>query len=226
MSRCLDAGLARLPAKPAGPIVDLGCGPGRSSFDLAARTDELVLGIDLHVALARFAARTLRSGRVDYPRRRIGLVYERRSFPLDLQGTERVDFWAADAAALPLPDASCNLAVGLNLLDCLGTPTEGLSSIGRVLRDGGAAILATPYDWSAAATPVENWLGGHSQRGAHAGAAEPLLRMLMAGDERTACGLAMVADVEDIPWQVRLHERATMRYSSHMVVAQRMRRSA
>ncbi len=222
--RCIEAGLALLPDPPEGPALDLGCGPGRATFTLAAHTGGLVLGIDLNLPLVQFAARTLRTGRVDYPRRRIGMVYDRRAFPVDLAGTERVDFWAADAAALPLADASCGLVAGLNLLDCLGAPGEGLASIGRVLRDGGIAILATPYDWSGTTTPVENWIGGHSQRGPHGGAAEPLLRGLLGPDGRAGSGLEALAEIERVPWHVRMHARSTMRYASHLVAARRLRR--
>jgi SAM-dependent methyltransferase len=219
--RCLEAGLAHLPQRAVRRVIDLGCGPGRTSFALAERTGALVLGVDLHVSLIRFAARVLRNGRVAYPRRRIGLVYDRRDFPVDLPEREKVDFWAADAAALPFPEDHADLAVGLNLLDCLGAPAQGLASIGRVLGDGASAILAMPYDWSAGATPVENWVGGHSQRGPHGGAAEPLLRMLLEGGAGSASGLALVAEVPDVPWHVRMHERSVMQYSSHLVVARR-----
>jgi SAM-dependent methyltransferase/uncharacterized protein YbaR (Trm112 family) len=222
--RCLDAGWALLPQPPAGPVLDLGCGPGRTSFALAQRTGGLVLGVDLHAPLIRLAAHILRDGRIDYPRRRIGLVYDRRTFPVDLPGRDRVDFWAADAAALPFPDASCGLAVGLNLIDCLGAPATGLAAIGGVLADGAPTILATPYDWSGVTTPVENWIGGHSQRGPHGGAAEPLLRMLLQGD--AASGLTLLAEIDDAPWQVRMHERAVMRYASHLIVARRQARGA
>ncbi len=222
--RCLEAGLSHLPRKSAARVIDLGCGPGRTSFALAERTGGLVLGIDLHVPLIRFAARVLRNGQVDYPRRRIGLVYDRHAFPVAFPDSARVDFWAADAAALPLPEGQTDLAVGLNLLDCLGAPAQGLTSIGRVLCDGASAILAMPYDWSGGTTPVENWVGGHSQRGPHGGAAEPLLRMLLEDGPGSASALSLVADVPDVPWHVRMHERSIMQYSSHLVVARRKSR--
>ena len=40
---------------------------------------------------------------------------------------------------------------------------------------GGHVLIATPYNESTRATAIESWIGGHSQRGQHAGAAEPFL---------------------------------------------------
>jgi hypothetical protein len=85
-----------------------------------------------------------------------------------------------------------------------------------VLRPGGTAIIATPYDWSPSATAVEQWLGGHSQRGAQRGASEPVLRRLLS-----EAGLEIVSEQPSIPWRLRLHDRSTMEYSVHVVVAKR-----
>ena len=67
-------------------VIDAGCGAGGTSFALAAHNPEaLVLGLDTNVALLRLARSAL-AGEVSYPRRRIGLVYDRRRFPVDLPG--------------------------------------------------------------------------------------------------------------------------------------------
>ena len=107
---------------PARRVLDLGCGAGRTAFDLAARHPEaLVLGIDVNLALLRLAHGAAR-GRISYPRRRIGLVYDRRAFAVDLPGAARVDFWACDAAALPVEPGTADLITALNLLDCVAGP--------------------------------------------------------------------------------------------------------
>ena len=93
--RCL-ARLLELagPGVPGGPVLDLGCAAGRTSFALAkACPDALVLGADMHLGLLRLARRAA-GGEVSYPRRRIGLVYDRRRYAVALEGSERVDFWA------------------------------------------------------------------------------------------------------------------------------------
>lgn len=219
MLRCLEAGLRALDGPLSGAIIDMGCAAGRSSFALAAAGEGLVLGVDLNLPLLRLAARALAEGIVAYPRRRIGMVYDRREFPVHFAASERVDFWLADALALPFPEGSFGAAAALNLLDCLTSPHAALIELGRVLSSAGRAILTTPYDWSPATTSPEAWIGGHSQRGPHAGAAEPLLRRLLSGEEGAEPGLQLIAEMNDLPWQVRLHDRSMMQYRVHLLVA-------
>jgi SAM-dependent methyltransferase/uncharacterized protein YbaR (Trm112 family) len=203
-----------LPLNPeglgAGPVLDLGCSVGRSSFELAARTDGLVLGVDLNFSMLRVASRALRTGRIRYPRRRVGVVYDRREFDVDLVGSDRVDFWHCDVTALPFAEASFPQVLSLNLIDCLQDPRGHLVALRQVLRAGGTALLCTPFDWSTAATPMESWVGGHSQRGAEAGDSRAALHALLAQAE---LGLQIRAETDSIPWQVRIHERSIMHYA-------------
>src|SRR5207244_12923800 len=132
-----------------------------------------------------------------------------------------VDFWCCDATTLPFAPATFAFAQSINVIDCLAAPRDALAEMARVLRPGAAALIATPYDWSPPATPVEQWLGGHSQRGPHRGAPEPALRRLLE-----EVGLAIVSEEPSRPWRVRLHERSTVEYAVHTVVARRTRLSS
>lgn len=206
---------------PAGPTLDLGCAVGRPAFELCARREGLVLGVDLNFAMLRVAARALREGRAVYPRRRVGLVYDRREFPLTFPGSERLDFWACDALALPFADDSFSLATSLNVLDCVADPREHLATLGRVLRPSGQALLTTPYDWSPGATAPEAWIGGHSQRGGR-GPSEPILRELLGESEHPARvpTLRLRGELESLPWTVRIHDRYSANYGVHLLVAE------
>ena len=225
MLRTLELGRELAGPAPAGPIIDVGCSVGRSSFALAEGGTELVLGVDLNFAMLRLAAEVLRHGTVRYPLRRAGLVYQRREFPALFAQRDRVDFWACDAAALPFAPGTFSLAVSMNLLDCVYAPKELLASIGRVLEEGGKVVLTCPYDWSPSATPVEAWLGGHSQRSPMAGACEVVLRTLLTpgAHPNSLNTLKLLVERENLPWQVRLHDRSTMTYNLHLVVAERCR---
>lgn len=220
--RCLARLLAMAGPAPASRVLDLGCAAGRTSFDLAAHCpDALVLGLDRNLALLRLARRA-GEGVVSYPRRRIGLVYDRRRFPVAAEGAARVDFWACDALALPFVPGAADLAAALNLLDCVAEPRRLLAGLAEAVRPGGRVLLATPYDWSTRATPVETWIGGHSQRAGHGGAGEPFLRALLrdGAHARSVAGLRLL-DEADLPWQTRLHDRSTMLYRAHLLALAR-----
>ncbi|MBI5384822.1 MAG: methyltransferase domain-containing protein [Verrucomicrobia bacterium] len=224
MLRSLETGKQLAGPLAPGPVLDAGCSVGRGTFALAEQGDELVLGVDMNFAMLRLAGEVLRGGRVRYPRRRVGLVYETREFPAEFARRENVDFWACDATALPFPDGTFSLATALNVLDCVSTPRELLASFGRALKPGGKAVLACPYDWSVAATPLEGWLGGHSQRSPLAGSSAEMLRRLLrpGATPGSVNTLRLIAERDDLPWRVRLHERSTMTYRLHLVAAERV----
>lgn len=106
-------------------VLDLGCGPGVSTFVLAERLGpraELV-GIDLaHKMIAR--ARR-------HQRRRFGLI-------------ENVRFEQADAARMSFVDASFDLALGHSFLYLVPDQAAVLREVMRVLRPGGALVLMEP----------------------------------------------------------------------------------
>lgn len=221
-SRCLSKMLEL--AQPwevarARQVLDIGCAGGRTSFDLAAATgDGLILGIDSNLALLRLAQGVASNGHVAYARRRIGTVYDDRRFAAALPGRERTDFWACDATALPFAAGTVDLVAGLNLLDCVVDPQRLLVLLAALIRDGGALLLATPFDWSTRATPAAGWIGGHSQRGASGGSAEPLLKMLVTEGEHPAAvqGLRLLG-IGEAEWHTRLHERSAVQYKSHLL---------
>ncbi len=217
--RCLDAGLGLIGKAPQSPTIDIGCSVGRTSFELATRVDGLILGIDMHLPMLRVARRVLETGVVSYPRRRVGIVYDRREFEVGFEEAERVDFWVCDALALPFRDAIFGTAIGLNVLDCLGSPRDLLDRLGAILSPGGTAVISTPYDWSTGATPVEAWIGGHSQRGPDQGASEPFLRALLTegAHPQSVAGLKILGEIVDFPWQARLHDRSIVSYAAHVL---------
>ncbi len=221
--RCLAHLLEAAPAGVVSRALDLGCAAGRSSHDIAARHPEaLVLGVDVNLELLRLARGAL-SGTVSYPRRRIGIVYDRRVFPVPTGCGDRVDFWACDALALPFAAGAADLAVALNVLDCVAEPARLLARLVASVRPGGRILLATPYDWSTRATPIETWIGGHSQRADHAGAAEPFLRMLLTegAHASSVAGVRVLAETAAWPWHTRLHDRASVAYRCHLLALER-----
>ncbi|HEX6084606.1 MAG TPA: methyltransferase domain-containing protein [Thermoanaerobaculia bacterium] len=208
-------GQAILPVRTDGTVrpplaLDVGCATGGVTFAIAERTNALTLGVDLNFAMLRVASKALRAGRVRFARRRVGIVYDRRE--IDVQSNANVDFWCCDATALPFANDAFQFGASLNIVDCVSAPREALRELARVVN--GEVLVATPYDWAPTATPVEGWLGGHSQRGTNRGASEPVLHALLR-----ELGLEIVRDEPHVPWRVRLHERSSVDYDVHAIVA-------
>ncbi|MBR0669289.1 methyltransferase domain-containing protein [Roseomonas hellenica] len=226
VARALRAGLAMLgEGVPEGPALDIGCSVGRASMELAAAGGGPVLGVDLNFSMLRLAQRAILRGRVAYQRRRIGLVYDPRDFAVPAPDAARIDFWASDAMALPFGAGAFARISALNVLDCVPSPVALLNAVAVLLRPAGGAVLSTPYDWAPSATEPAFWIGGHSQRGPHQGAAEPLLRALLTEGQhpQSIAGIAIAGEDPAFPWAVRLHARSTMVYALHLLA---LRKSA
>ncbi|OMH33785.1 methyltransferase domain-containing protein [Motiliproteus sp. MSK22-1] len=212
--KCLDYAVNKTESCWQGPVIDAGCSVGRTTFELAQITKKPVLGIDLNFSMLRLAQKILRERKVSYPRRRIGVVYDRREFEVNFEEIEQVDFWACDAQTLPFNDDSVTALTAFNLIDCVPSPLSFLTEIARIVETDGTAIIATPYDWSPHATSMEQWIGGHSQRGPDKGSAEPFIRALLTpgAHPQSITGLELVEGINNLAWQTRLHDRCTVNY--------------
>ena len=225
-TQILDKGLDRImqPGSVCGPVLDLGCSVGRTTFRLRERLGPEagpVLGVDLNFAMLRIAREAATRGRIRYPRRVGGIVYERREFSIPGPGGA-VEFWCADALALPFQPRSFDLVVSMNLLDCVAAPRDHLASIRDLLLPGGRALLATPFDWSPAATAPEAWIGGHSPYDALKGRGERVIRSLLNGKHPASVkGLSVIEEIDSLPWVVRLHDRSSVHYETDLFVLAR-----
>jgi SAM-dependent methyltransferase len=219
----LRQGLGKLDQKITGPVIDMGCSVGRTSFELAQVCDDIVLGVDLNFSMVQTASKIMNTGLLSYPKRTVGMVYEPMEYPVNFPKVTHLDFWVCDAMALPFSDGKFCFALSYNVLDCVTSPYDHLKEIARLLGKNAKAIVSSPYDWTQGATPVEAWIGGHSQRGTTRGSSELLLRSLLSGGEHPNAiqELEIVSEIENFPWELRIHERSTMNYSVHMTMVKK-----
>jgi SAM-dependent methyltransferase len=108
---------------PSGQTLDLGCGEGRFSRDLAALGHDVV-GVDASPALLAAARET----------------------------APEIEVHEADAAALPFEDASFGLVVGFMSLQDVENFEGAIRECGRVLSPGGRLCLAVVHPINSAET--------------------------------------------------------------------------
>lgn len=107
--------------EPSGRTLDLGCGEGRLSRDLAALGHDVV-GVDASPAMID-AAREAAPG---------------------------MEFHLADAASLPFADASCGLVIAFMSLQDVDDLRGGIREAARVLAPGGRLCVATVHPLNSA----------------------------------------------------------------------------
>jgi ubiquinone/menaquinone biosynthesis C-methylase UbiE len=102
-------------------VLEVGCGPGHLSVQLAGQHRLEVTGVDLDPAMIARAA-----ANIDRAANRDG---------------RRPSFLVGDVAALAFPDRSFDLVVSTLSMHHWADPAAALAEIGRVLRPGGRALI-------------------------------------------------------------------------------------
>jgi len=195
-----------------GRAVELGCGPGRAVYELAATAD-VVVGVDAQLAALRRARRLLDGESIDYGRRIVGRHYEtvRVAAPARV---DNVTLVCADALDPPLIPQSYDRVVALNLLDAVVSPPQLLAVVDGLCAPGGEVILASPYAWQSGIVADEHRFGG-------ADPAAALRRRFVDGDGLEA--RYRVEDEAELPWVLRRDARSAVVYQVHWLRARKSR---
>lgn len=115
---------AALGARPGDRILDVGCGPGFYVTELleAVGPEGSVVGLDISADMLAVAAKRA-------------------------EGHGNVTFYEADASSLPVPDASFDRAVCVQVLEYVRDVPTALREMHRALRPGGR-VLVWDVDWA------------------------------------------------------------------------------
>jgi SAM-dependent methyltransferase len=147
--------LGKCARKGRGLALDLGCGMGRSTFDLAKR-NETAVGLDADFQALSKAASFQREGKIEYELKIRSLL----SVPAvsAFKPADNAIFVLADALDPPFPRESFETVCACNFIDSVGSPKKLLKEMDFLLRSGGKMVLASPFSWRAEVTPARNWL--------------------------------------------------------------------
>ena len=188
---------------------------------MVSKSKTLTLGIDVNFAMLHAASQIMRKGHFKYARRDVGTVYRQRTIEFQAENADLVDFWAADALALPFKDEQFGRIHSMHVLDAVTDPILHISEMARTLSDDGKMGILCPYDWSPNVTEFKNWVGGSAQMGALEGRSEDTLHWIIKDTNARpdSRDLIIIDEAESLPWLLRIHSRAVMHYTSHLTVA-------
>lgn len=112
------ANLAVLDPRPGETVLDLGCGNGKllPELDRAMTGRGRIVGVDMSPDMLGMAAEATR-------------------------GLETVELRAGDALAIPLPDASVDRIVSIQVFEYIADLAPALAECARVLRPGGLLVI-------------------------------------------------------------------------------------
>jgi 5-histidylcysteine sulfoxide synthase/putative 4-mercaptohistidine N1-methyltranferase len=161
---CIEKTLPFLAGRATGKALDIGCGAGRSSFELAKVFDS-VQALDLSVRAIEAPASLQETGRQRYVCPDEGeLQLFREVLLADFDGypavKDKIAFMQGDACNLPTKFTGYDLVFAGNLLDRLYDPARFLELIQDRINLNGLLVLVSPYTWCESHTPREKWLGG------------------------------------------------------------------
>lgn len=125
---------------PGQTLLDVGCGPGTVTIDLAGRVAPGdVVGVDTSAAVVEAAAKAAADA-----------------------GTPNVTFQVGDAYALDFPDDSFDVVHAHQVLQHLSDPVAALREMRRVAKPGGVvAVRDADYDgmaWYPPSSGLDDWL--------------------------------------------------------------------
>lgn len=140
-------------------VVDIGCGAGRLTGELARRVqDGFVIGIDYSSAMVAMARKVL------FTNIHSAISFRVRTSKLKLVSAEmsgwginNAALWIADAQRIPLRSSSVDMVACANLLHRVEDPRKVIQEIQRVLKNSGVLLASNSYDWREKDTPPRLW---------------------------------------------------------------------
>jgi len=183
-----------------GRALELGCAVGRSTFELA-RWSEEVVGIDSSGLFIEAAQSIRESGRIEIRRAEEGAIFTllRRELPPDIR-RESCRFALGDATELGSGIGLFDVVLAANLIDRVKRPKKLLHSFSEIVCPGGHLIITSPYTWLEEFTPAAEWLGGIRDNLGQA-------MFSLPGIRRELNGSFMLEHMQDMPFLIREHAR-------------------
>lgn len=148
-------------------VLELGCGVGRTSFELAKVFAE-VTGVDPTARTIRIGVEMVDKGYTQWQIPAEGEIVDFEQVHLSDLGLEaqraNVQFLQADLANMKPIFSGYDLIVISGLLEKSYDPAAFLGSVHERLNAGGLLVIASSCHWDTQHTAREKWLGGFKDR--------------------------------------------------------------
>ncbi len=148
-------------------VLDMGCGGGRLSFELANHFDA-VDGIDFTARHIQHCLRLKEQGLIRFATPQIGDLVDYHDVSLQAYGyqaiTNKVNFAQGDGHNLKPQFDQYDAIICHDVLEHTYTPTAFLTGLLNRLVSGGVLILGSAYQWQLHNDPAM-WLGGYKDNG-------------------------------------------------------------
>jgi len=177
--------------------LDLGCGVGRSTFELRRGYDE-VLGIEYSKAFVEICCYLQRNSTLAYQVPMEGALTIPATATISPHNST-IHFSHGDASNLPNELANFDLLLAANLIDRLNDPFSFLRRLPSLVSSGGLLVITSPYTWMESFTPQERWIGGKVVNGEEKSTLDELKAFLEDSFS--------LLQVVDIPMTIREHSR-------------------
>jgi len=184
--------------------LDMGCGVGRSTFELASEFEEVV-GLDSSTRFILVASQLQQGETVRYRLPAEGELDSYHSidlcdYPTLNENRDRCQFLQADGSNLDPKYSDYDLVLAGNILERLYAPSKFLSMIHTKINIGGLLVLTSSYAWSESVTPKSQWLGGFKESAENVSSFDTIEKLLSPN-------FKLINKPNDIPYVIRERER-------------------
>ena len=142
--------------------LDIGCGAGGLSFDLAAHV-KAVIGVDHHLENVEIARALANKTRLHYTVPAEGALSTDVAIA-NVASAAQVEFRMSDPMCLPAEMMGFDIVVVNDVIDKVSSPNSILGRLGGVrglVASNGLLAIISCFQWNADTTPKSLWLGGY-----------------------------------------------------------------
>jgi 5-histidylcysteine sulfoxide synthase/putative 4-mercaptohistidine N1-methyltranferase len=168
---------------PDSKVLDLGCGVGRLSFELAKKTSH-VDGIDFTARHIQHCLDLKEQGQLRYAMPTQGEIFDFHEVTLENlgfeQSPENLHFAQGDGLNLKPQFGDYDLAICHRVIEYSYQPQELLQQLSRRMKPGGVVVLGSSYAWDVSITDVPHWIGGFKRNGENLSSEAHLFEIMSA----------------------------------------------